>query len=98
MKYFNFYVENQIWTHGRLPQGWCGSPKVASEAMQETFHPKVMSDFRLVNYEALLDQFVDDLAIYTPNVNPANYKGKFSPMKMHFTAIEALFYALQRFG
>ena len=34
MKYFNFYVENQIWTHGRLPQGWCGSPKVASEVMQ----------------------------------------------------------------
>ena len=77
MKFFNFYVENQIWTHGRLPQGWCGSPKVASEAMQETFHPTVMSDFKktmnitdedfpYVNYENLLDTFVDDLAIYTP--------------------------------
>ena len=55
-------------------------------------------DFSYVNYESLLDQFVDDLAIYTPKVNPTNYKGKFSPMKMHFTAIEALFYALQRFG
>ena len=77
--------------------------------MQETFHPTVMSDFKkamditdedfpYVNYEALLDTFVDDLAVYTPKVNPENYKGKLSPMMIHFTAIEALFYALQRFG
>ena len=30
--FFNFYVENSIWSHGRLPQGWCGSPKISSEA------------------------------------------------------------------
>ena len=66
------YVENSVWSHGKLPQGWCGSPKIASEAMQETFHPTVMSDFKKANnitdadfpyhnLESLLDQFVDDL-------------------------------------
>ena len=108
MKFFNFYVENSVWSHGRLPQGWCGSPKIASEAMQETFHPTVMPDFKKAknikdadfhyhNYESLLDQFVDDLAVYTPKVTPDNYTGTFSPMKMHFTAIESIFYALNRF-
>ena len=44
--------------------------------MQETFNPTVMSDFKKANnikdadfpyhnYESLLDQFVDDLAVYS---------------------------------
>ena len=24
-KYFNFYVEDQVWQHRRLPQGWSAS-------------------------------------------------------------------------
>ena len=27
--YFNFYVEIEIWHHGRLPQGWCASLQIA---------------------------------------------------------------------
>ena len=31
--YFNFYMENEIWHHGRLPQGWCASLKIAQRAV-----------------------------------------------------------------
>ena len=89
MKFFNFYVENSVWSHGRLPQGWCGSPKIASEAMQETFHPTVMSDFKKANnitdadfpyhnYESLLDQFVDHLDIRVEKSGEAFRKRIFS--------------------
>ena len=70
--------------------------------MQETFHPTVMPDFKKAknikdadfhyhNYESLLDQFVDDLAVYTHKDTPSNYTGKYSPMQMLFIAIESIF-------
>ena len=30
-RFFNFYVEESVWTHGLLPQGWCASPKFARD-------------------------------------------------------------------
>ena len=36
-------------------------------------------DFPFHDYDAILDQFVNDLAVYTPRSNPNNYKGKCSP-------------------
>ena len=47
--FFNFYVENSIWSHGRLPQGWCMSPKITSEAISFTFHQTIMTDFKKAN-------------------------------------------------
>ena len=55
-------------------------------------------DFPFHDYDAILDQFVDDLAVYTPRNNLDNYKGKYSPMQMHLLAIESIIYALSRFG
>ena len=36
-------------------------------------------DFPFRDYNAILDKFIDDLAVYTPRNNPDNYKGKCSP-------------------
>ena len=64
---FNVYIDNSIWSHGRLPQCWCSSPKIASEAMQDFKKANNLNDmdFPFHEYDAILDQFVDDLAVYT---------------------------------
>ena len=75
-QFFNFYVEESVWSHSSLPQGWCASPKFARDAMIITFAPEVMKDFATENnlsaedfpfrdYDQILKQFVDDLAIFT---------------------------------
>ena len=54
--------------------------------MLVTFHQTIMTEFKKANnlndvdfpfhdYDAILDQFVDDLAVYTPRNNPDNYRG-----------------------
>ena len=108
-KYFNFFVEESTWTHAALPQGWCASPKLAREAMIMTFGPTILRDFKLENtisdidfpvmdFDKMLTQFVDDLAVYTPRTLPDNYTGKFTPVEYHLTALDSVLYALHRFG
>jgi hypothetical protein len=108
-KFFNFYVEDSVWTHSALPQGWCASPRYAREAMIETFATPVLEEFKADNnlsdidfpveeYDRILKQFVDDLAIFTSRDLPATYKGKLSAVEFHMKAVEAVFYALHKFG
>ena len=107
--FFNFYVEESVWSHSSLPQGWCASPKFARDAMIITFAPEIMKDFAIENnlseedfpfrdYDQILKQFVDDLAVFTKRDTVKSYKGKFSATELHMLAIDSVFYALARFG
>ena len=107
-RFLNFFVEESTWTHSALPQGWCASPKLAREAMIITFGPSVLKDYKLENnitdqdfpvmdFEKVLTQFVDDLAIFSPRTLPDTYKGKFTPIEYHLTALDSVLYALNRF-
>ena len=91
-KFFNFFVKESTWTHTTVPQGWCASPKLAREAMIMTFGPSILKDYKLENnitdqdfpvmdFEKVLTQFVDDLAIFSPRTLPDTYKGKFTNKK-----------------
>ena len=108
-RFFNFYVEELVWTHEALPQGWCASPKLARDAMIITFAPEVMQDYMKENnlsaedfsfrdYDQILKQFVDDLAIFTKRTTLKSYKGKFTASELHLLAVDSVFYALARFG
>ena len=88
---------------------WCASPKLAREAMIMTFGPTIIKDFKLENkitdqdfpvmdFEKVLTQFVDDLAVFTPRTLPDTYKGKLTPIEYHLTALDSVLYALNRFG
>jgi hypothetical protein len=35
--FFNFYVENEVWQHRRLPQGWSASLAIAQRGVLWTF-------------------------------------------------------------
>merc|ERR1712215_15951 len=69
--YFNFYVENEIWHHGRLPQGWCASLQIAQRAVLWTFRDSTLADFvssrvltpeqfPFTSYRQFLQGFIDD--------------------------------------
>ena len=72
--YFNFYVENEIWNHGKLPQGWCASLQIAQRAVLWTFRDSTLADFissrgltpeqfPFTSYRNFVQGFVDDLSI-----------------------------------
>jgi hypothetical protein len=42
----------------------------------------------VMDFEKMLTQFVDDLAVFTPRTLPDNYKGKFTPIEYHLTALD----------
>ena len=100
--YFNFYVENQIWHHGRLPQGWCASLQIAQTAVLWTFRDATLADFiayrgltpeqfPFTSYRNFVQGFVDDLSIFSA-------KDLQQAKEIHCLAIEAVFYALQKAG
>ena len=73
--YFNFYVENEIWHHGWLSQGWCASLQIAQRAVLWTFQDSTLADFissrgltpekfPFTSYRQFLQGFVDDLTIF----------------------------------
>ena len=108
-QFFNFYVEDTIWGHERLPQGWTASPKFGKDAMVKTFSPETLQEWRQKNnisivdfppndYSAFLVTFVDDLANHTPRKLPASYKGKLTAIEYHMMAMDATFYALHKHG
>ena len=98
--FFNFYVEESVWTHGSLPQGWCASSKFARDAMIITFAPGVMKDYATENNLSAEDfPFRDyDLAIFTKRETLQSYKGKFTASELHLIAVDCVFYALARIG
>ena len=55
-------------------------------------------DFPLIDYEQYLKQFLEDLAVHTYKTMPYTYAGKYTPEKFQMTAVESIFYALNRFG
>ena len=76
-QYFNFFMQNEIWTHIVLAQGWSGSPKVSRDAIDETFSVKMLTKFLILkkikdlpftHYGQFLSSFVDDLACFTKQV------------------------------
>ena len=44
-QYFNFFMQNEIWTHNVLAQGWSGSPKISRDAVDQTFSVKMLTKF-----------------------------------------------------
>ena len=55
-------------------------------------------DFSFRDYDQILKQFVDDLAIFTKRTTLKSYKGKFTASELHLLAVDSVFYALDRFG
>ena len=45
-QYFNFYVEDSIWGHERLPQGRTALPKFGRDAMVKTFSPETLQEWK----------------------------------------------------
>ena len=43
--FFNFYVENEVWQHRRLAQGWSASLAIAQRAVLWTFRDQALLDF-----------------------------------------------------
>ena len=97
-KYFYFYVEDKIWQHNRLAQGWCASLAICQRAVLWTFRDIVLKNFMdlhnltpeqfpMRSFREFVTGFVDDLAIHSSLDHP-------DPEEIHFLCIEAVFYAL----
>ena len=70
----NFYYQNQIYQHERLPMGLSSSPYIATMAMNYTFSDSVLekfkeemgySDFDFSRYDQFLSYYLDDCIIFT---------------------------------
>ena len=93
--YLNFYFENEIWHHRRLPQGWCASLQIAQRAVLWTFRDSTLADFisshgltpkqfSLKSYRNFVQGFVDDLPIFAA-------KDVLNAKELHCLAIESVF-------
>ena len=102
MKFFNFYVEDKVWQHNRLAQGWSASLAICQRAVLWTFRDKVLKDFMdlhhltpeqfpMRSFREFVAGFVDDLSIHSSRDHP-------DPEEIHFLCIEAVFYALESAG
>ena len=100
--YFNFYMENEILNHARLPQGWCAALPYCQKAVAWTFRDSVLARFivhkqltsKTFPYDSFvkfLKGFVDDLAIYSTR------KGE-NARAIHMLCIEAVFFAVREGG
>jgi hypothetical protein len=100
--YFNFFVEDQVWHHCRLAQGWCASLAIAQRAVLWTFRDEALnnfvaekgltkSQFPFRHFHEFLSGFVDDLAIGSSK----NYD---NAVEVHILCIEAAFHALESAG
>ena len=47
-QYFNFFMQNEIWTNNVLAQSWSGSPKISRDAIEETFSVKMLNKFLIL--------------------------------------------------
>ena len=101
-KYFNFYFQDKILTHARLPQGWCSFVFFATKATKLTFDQSTLQnfirskqlkkkDFPHSTYDSFISTFVNDVAIYSSKA----YK---NPINLHLLCIEAVLYALKSHG
>ena len=74
--YFNFFVEAQIWSCARLPQGWAPSLSIAQKAVLWTFRDEALhaflrakglpaNKFPYKHFHEFISGFVDDLALHT---------------------------------
>jgi hypothetical protein len=95
-------VENEVWQHNRLPQGWSASLSICQRAVLWTFRDEVLFDFMekhsltpeqfpMKSFRDFVVGFVDDLAIHSKKNHPM-------PKEIHFLCIEAVFYALESAG
>jgi hypothetical protein len=108
-QYFNFFVENDIWTHAVLPMGWCASPRFARMAMDMTFTDDVLKqfleqanisplDFPFKSYANFYQSFVDDISIFSWKERPKDYVGTFSREDMHMVCVQSVFWTLEKHG
>ena len=92
--YFNFYMENEIFNHARLPQGWSGSLPACQKAVSWTFRDAVLVKFKAYkkldnktfpfdSYRLFLKGFVDDLAVHSR-------KSLENAVNIHVLCVEAL--------
>ena len=100
--YFNFYMENEIWNHSRVAQGWCGSLTACQKAVSWTFRDEVLQKFVISkaltteqfpfdSFRLFLKGFVDDLAVHSA-------KSHKNAEELHILCIEAVFYAVRAGG
>ena len=55
-KFFNFYVEDEVWQHNRLAQGWNASLSICQREVLWTFRDQVLFDF-MEKYSLKPEQF-----------------------------------------
>ena len=100
--YFNFYMENEIWNHSRVAQGWCGSLTACQKAVSWTVRDEVLKKFVISkaltteqfpfdSFRLFLKGFVDDLAVHSAK----SFK---NAAELHILCIEAVFYAIRAGG
>ena len=101
-RFFNFYVEDKVWTHNRLAQGWSASLAICQRAVLWTFRDEVLKNFMdlhhltaeqfpMKSFREFVAGFVDDISIFSSKDHP-------DPEEIHFLCIEAVFYALESAG
>ena len=74
--YFNFYYQERVLTHYRLPMGWSASPNIAQQAIDHTFSDHTLLEFiksenllednrfPFKKYSDFMRTFVDDISIF----------------------------------
>jgi hypothetical protein len=95
-------MENEIWNHSRVAQGWCGSLTACQKAVSWTFRDEVLQKFVVSkaltteqfpfdSFRLFLKGFVDDLAVHSA-------KSHKNAEELHILCIEAVFYAVRAGG
>ena len=100
--FFNFYVEDKIFRHAQLPQGWAPALSIAQQAMQYTFRDGTLLRFKQDNklcdelfpytsFSQFLQNFVDNICVWTK-------KSLSKPIETHLWCVKATFAALEQAG
>ena len=98
----NFYFNNKILMHNRLPMGLKSSPYISSCAMQYTFSDSVLKKFKENNkinlpftrYDQFSVFYLDDILIFSEK---KEFEG-FDSKSLHLWCLEAILFALTEAG
>ena len=103
-KYTNFYWQNTVLFHERMPMGISSTPYWAQTAMDWTFRDEVLERFQKENkvklpfksYRQFCLWYLDDCLLFSP-INQSK-ETNLSPKKLHSILLQATLFALSEAG
>ena len=105
-KVTNFYYNNRIYWHERLPQGAIGSPFTAQAAMNYTFSDNIFEqwkrEYKIDSSKMPYDSYRQFILIYLDDILIGSKKSgrdsSFDQNELHLLCIQAAFFALEKAG